>query len=240
MTHVITETRNRDLENIPPIEFSVDRDIASHIPDPLPRQSAHVLFIGPPRSGKSSLMLQWLLNKKPRLYRKVFDNVLVVAPTQSLRSIKEQPFAEHDPSKMYTELDQETMQEIVNRVKEWAEEELNTLLIIDDQTAHLKNTEVQKLYNELSFNRRHYRCTIWNCVQVFNQIPLPVRKSATHLVVFKTPIQEFDTIMGETLSWAKEMTRSLYNYVYQRPHEFLLLNVPLGKIYRKYNMLHVT
>ena len=236
---MITENPNTKFDNLPPIEFSVDKDIASHIPDPLPRQSAHVLFVGPPRSGKSSLMLQWLLNKKPRLYRKVFDNVLVIAPSQSLRSIKEQPFADHDPTKMYTDMDQETMQDIVRRIKDWAEVELNTLLIIDDQTAHLKNTEVQKLYNELSFNRRHYRTTIWNGIQVWTQCPLPVRKSATHLVVFKTPIQEFDSIMGETLSMAKDITRSLYNYVFSKVHEFLLIDVPMGKIYRKYNELHI-
>ena len=232
----IEEIHNKKLENLMPIEFSVDKDFCD-VPDPLPRQSAHCLFIGPPRVGKSSLMLQWLLNKKPKLYRKCFDNVLVVAPTQSLKSIKEQPFADHDQEKMFTDLDHETMSTILAKIKEWAADELNTLLILDDQTAHLKDNEVQKLYNELSFNRRHYRCTIWNCIQVYNQTPLPVRKSATHLIVFKTPIQEFDTIMNETLSYTKEIARSLYNYVFKRAHEFLLINVPTGQLYRKYNLL---
>ena len=128
----ISEIKNIKLDNLDPIEFSVDKDFCD-VPDPLPRQSSHCLFIGPPRSGKSSLMLQWLLNKKPKLYRKCFDNVLVVAPTQSLKSIKEQPFADHDPDKMYTDLDHDTMSKILTKIKNWAADDLNTLLIIDDQ-----------------------------------------------------------------------------------------------------------
>ena len=49
--------------------------------------------IGKPGSGKTSLVISMLTSKKEnRVFRKVFDNVLLVMPTCSRESMKKNPF----------------------------------------------------------------------------------------------------------------------------------------------------
>ena len=53
---------------------------------------------------------------KKKIYRGVFDNIIVIAPSNSLKSLKNSPFDELDADKVYNELDYETLETIYNKI----------------------------------------------------------------------------------------------------------------------------
>ena len=66
---------------------------------------------------------------------------------------------------MHDELTYEVLDDILESVKEDAEERYNSRLILDDVTATLKNKELQTLLIRTIYNRRHYRLSIMILVQ---------------------------------------------------------------------------
>jgi ABC-type multidrug transport system ATPase subunit len=118
-------------------------------------------IIGKPGSGKTSLLISMLTGKGPKkVFRKVFDHILLVMPTSSRGSIKKNPFAKHDADKMYEELNFETITAIYERLHASTEEKEKTLLILDDVGAALKNPEIGKLLRQIIYNRRHVKVHI--------------------------------------------------------------------------------
>ena len=75
-----------------PVKFLVDGVLGDHIKEPFPNQSFFWLICGKPGSGKTSLLINALSSKKEnRIYRKVFDKILLVMPKNSRKSIKKNP-----------------------------------------------------------------------------------------------------------------------------------------------------
>lgn len=88
-------------------------------------------------------------------FRKAFDNVHVVMPSHSAASLKKDLFKDHD--KMYDELTMDALEVILESAKSKAERKHNNLLILDDVTADLKNSDIQQLLKQIVFNRHHCR-----------------------------------------------------------------------------------
>ena len=103
------------------------------------------VLCGKPGSGKTSLMIGMITGKKDKqIYRKVFNNVLVVMPRTSIQSMKKNVFKKHSEEKIFEELDLPTIETIYSKLVEASNEDENTLLILDDVGASLKNNDIQK------------------------------------------------------------------------------------------------
>ncbi|KAJ1628130.1 hypothetical protein T492DRAFT_841834 [Pavlovales sp. CCMP2436] len=89
---VIEEINNIKL-TIP--RFDVDNALGD-IPAPLPAQHMFACFLGPPRSGKTSLSTALLTQTAPRVYNGVFDHVWLCVPATSFDSMTDSPFRNHD------------------------------------------------------------------------------------------------------------------------------------------------
>ncbi len=85
---------------------------------------------------------------------------------------------------MHDELNFATLDRIYEQVMRNGEEKMSSLLIMDDVTASLKNLDVQMLLKKLFYNRRHYRLSIICLVQSYNAMPLPIRKTISHLACY--------------------------------------------------------
>ena len=157
------------LEFKPPV-FLCDKCISDKIEAPLPSKPHFMTIVGSAGSGKTSFMVSLLTNKSA--YKKTYESVHVVMPKHSVAGLKNNVFKGHD--KMYDELDFGTLMKISERVKEDAEEEVNSLVVLDDVTVALKDCQVQRLLRDLILNRRHYRLSIWLLVQTYNTIPVDV------------------------------------------------------------------
>ena len=80
-------------------------------------------------------------------------------PPSSARSLKKNIFEDHD--KTFDDLDVSTLDTIIlDQTRESTKEKLNSLVIIDDFGAALKDNEIQMQLKELIWNRHHLRTSI--------------------------------------------------------------------------------
>ena len=221
------------LEFKPPV-FKCDKCISDQIEPPLPSKPHFLCIVGSAGSGKTSFMVNLLTNKAA--YKKVYESVHVIMPKYSVASLKNNVFKNHD--KMHDELDFQTLSGISEKIKEDAEDENNSLLILDDVTVALKDKLVQRLLRDLILNRRHYRLSIWLLVQTYNAIPLPVRKTVSHLVMFKPRNRkETDNVFGELVFLDREVAEKLHGFVFDAPYRFLMADVDGGLLYKNFDRI---
>ena len=100
-------------------------------------------------------------------------------------SEKDNPFLALDSEKVYHEFDYNTRDHIYNQIIQYAQDEEDMLLIIDDYAGELKNGDLMKLLNRIGNNQRHLFLIIWMSVQTYKSIPLSNCKTIHVLVLFK-------------------------------------------------------
>ena len=214
-----------------PIKFNVDDILDDNIKPPFPNKSFFWVIVGKPGSGKTSLMLNCLSNRKKhsRVYYKVFDKIIVVMPKNSRLSIKDNIFDDLPEDQLFENFDDS----VVNRVKDIRDEytELNkkkkrnrnTLLILDDVTAYLKDNP--KALIELATNRRHLKLSIILLVQFIRSVPRPVRFQVTHITFFKPSNElDLDIIQQEYLNMKKEDFSNLSRFCFVDKHDSLTID----------------
>lgn len=193
-------------------------------------------LIGRSGSGKTSLLISFLTGKgNKKIFRKVFDHIIVVMPQTSRNSIKKNPFKDHPDEKMYEDLDLNTIKTIYNNLLVSAEKDETTFLILDDVGASCKNLEIQKLLRMIVYNRRHLKVHIFILLQSFLSIPLEVRKLFTNVIMFKPSKPEFENLFDELIEKKKDKALEVMNFVYDKPHEYLFLNVESQRMYKMFD-----
>jgi hypothetical protein len=220
-------------------EFKCDSCLGGHIEDPMPASHHFMVMAGAPGSGKSSLALGLLLTKgDSRVYRKVFHNVFVFMPLHSMHSLKKNTFENHDPTKTFHDIDMQSLEKVYAMVQGFAAEEKNSLIVIDDMTADLKNHDNLKFLMMLINNRRHLRLSLWFLVQSYISIPLSLRKVVSHLVMFKpSNKKEYLSLFEELLHLPRHVADAITQYVFKTKHDFLVVDIANGSLYRNFNKL---
>ena len=235
--HVTDDGHTIDL-TIP--KFSVDNSLGEHIPEPLPRQAHFVAFLGPPRSGKTSLSTALLCQASPRVYRGVFEHVHLVIPQASFLSMTNSPFAHHDPRKVHHTFDAPLLAALTPILEQRARARRpeNTLLIIDDFAANLKDAELRKHLERFANNRRHLRLSVWLIAQTYRALPLSTRKLLTHAFLFRpSNTSELESIRSELVPIDKRMFEAVFQHVFPPgadPHQFMTLDMSSGHIYNRF------
>jgi hypothetical protein len=185
-------------------------------------------------STKTSMLVNLLSSKQA--YRKAFHHVHVVMPPHSVASLKRDIFKNHD--RMYDDLDWGTLDGIREVVKESAEKEKNTLLVLDDVSAALKDNEIQRVLRDLIYNRRHYRLSIIILVQSYNAMPLGIRKTLSHFLMYK-PMnkKEATTIFEELIALPREEAEDVMRFVFDRPYAFMFADTGTGELYNNFDRI---
>lgn len=234
----IQEIKNPEALSLHPPTFVCDT-IIRHVPAPWPSMASYIVITGPSRSGKTSLLVNLLTNKK--LYKQAFENVILVMPQHSITSLKRNIFEGLPPEKIFNDLTYNTIENIYHQVQDYSSDDENTLLILDDVTSNLKNPDLLKFLNMLVCNRRHLRLTIIMLVQFYNSIPLSNRKTITHLIMFKSKNNaEKDTIREELTPFNRDDFNTFLSYVFNHPFEYLVIDRDNDKFYKKFNELLIT
>ena len=193
-------------------------------------------LLGKPGSGKTSIVISWLTGKgKSKVFRKVFDNIILVMPESSRNSLKKNIFEKHDPTKMFEELTIDTINKIYDMLLRNSKEKENTLLILDDVGASLKRNDIQTILKRIIFNRRHLKCHIIVMLQSFTTAPLVIRKLYTNVIMFKPSKKEFETLFEELFETKKDHAIEIMNFVYDKPHQYLFLNVDSQRMYKNFD-----
>ncbi len=87
---------------------------------------------------------------------------------------------------MHDELTYGVLDNILESVKEDAREKYNSLFLLDDVTASLKNKELETLLKRTIYNRRHYRLSTMILVHSYNAMPLLIRKNHFAFCILQT------------------------------------------------------
>ncbi|GMI02291.1 hypothetical protein TrLO_g7399 [Triparma laevis f. longispina] len=223
-------------------ELVIDKDL-KNIPYPLPGwDGGHFCEIisGKPKSGKSTLALGLLTTKgRKKVYRGKFDNIIIFIPKHSLSSLKNNPFEDLDSSKKFHELTVETLNKAYKQIKDNSEMGESTLIYLDDMASDLRTSSaIQSLFNKICFNRRHLRTSLMFLVQTWKSIPPNCRKTASHIVLFRNFNKlENTAVFEEVLFMDKDTTDKLFEYVYDKPYNFLYINVNEGILHKNFNPL---
>ena len=236
---MIHETAN-PLRVIAP-KMLCDSTLGEDIPEPCPRGHFFWGIFGSAGRGKSSYLISLLTSKGPnKVYRKVFHNIWFVIPENSMASVGHSIFRDHDEEKIFTELSVQNLDTIKSKVEREALEGFNSLLVIDDQTAFLKDKGVERLLRYLIFNRRHLRLSIFLLAQSYNQLPLSIRKTLSHFTMFSPANRkETTSIFEELIFLDKPTSEEVIRHTFRDKHDTLFGNTLDGTLHRNFNRLHL-
>ncbi|KAJ1625053.1 hypothetical protein T492DRAFT_844290 [Pavlovales sp. CCMP2436] len=221
--------------------FSVDNALGD-IPKPLPAQHMFACFIGPPRSGKTSLSTAMLTQTSPNIYASVFNHVYLFVPATSFASMTNSPFQGHN--KVYHELNKAALENVIEKLEKASKRKENSLIIIDDFMASLKENTLRTALEKLISNRRHLRVSVWVITQTYRSVPLTIRKLISALFLFRVSnLRELESIREELVELVprdKIEFQALCNHVFAPgadSHQFMFLDVGNANIYNKFARL---
>lgn len=206
--------------------FSCD-DIDDTIPKPLPQiLNFFMLVCGRPGSGKTSLILN-LVCKRGKMFNKKFDKVFVFSP--SLMTMKDEPFGELPEEQVHTDLTVENLQKALDSIADSGEK---ILFILDDVVNDMKkNMAIQTLLSKALMNRRHLAgaggsTSFIITTQVYNKIPAPIRKTASHIILYHTRNKkEIETIYDELIVLPKDDFYEILKYCFDKRHNFIYIDI---------------
>lgn len=195
-------------------------------------------IIGKPGQGKSSLI--YSLFKSKDALKKCFDTVFYICPANSMGSMSDNIFAKLPDDQIYNELTGDVLDEIIQRASN-REDGDKIALIIDDMASQLKNNDVQKALKQIAMNKRHlgiYATFILS--QTWKSVPFEIRRLYSNIIIFKVSPDEMESLFTETLPQYKEYSNEISKIVYDKPHEYLVINTDSGKLYKKFNEIIIS
>jgi len=194
------------------------------------------LLIGKPRSGKTSLL--YSLFQSSRCLKKCFHNIYLFQPSHSRGSMKDKLFDKLPDDQKYEELDYESLDEVMDRIKA-SDPAHNNCIIFDDCTAALKDNDVQKLLKELVFNRRHLRTSIYFLCQTYISVPKDLRKLFSNLFIFRVNKNELKLIFEEQIEDKTKVNliSEVTKLVFDKPFQFLFINTDTQRFFKNFDEL---
>lgn len=224
--------RNKDYPlKIP--RFLCDSVLKEDVPPPyslLVNGYRFITIIGRPQSGKTSLLFSLFRDKN--LLKRCFNNIILVMPLESMKSMnqKDNIFKDLSEDKFFNSLDD--IDVIREMVKNYASEDENSCIIIDDMTSYLKDGYVQKVLSDIVYNRRHYRTSIILLSQIYNKIPLSIRKLINIcMIMYKPSRKETEIIFDELLEQNEEISNKIFKLAFNKPFDKLIIDVPTQKLF---------
>ena len=183
--------------------------------------------------GKTSLLTNLVKN----VFNKCFENIYVIMPSNSRASIENDIFGKHIPAEqLYDTLTPEILMDIYEKLQENSDEGYNSLLLIDDFQAQLKEPEIVKALQKIITKMRHLRTTVFLLQQNFQALVKPLRQLVSNLIVFNLGKSALDFIFEEIVQMEKKKIQSLIDISFKDPHDWILINFHRSKkIYKMFD-----
>ena len=245
MSYNIKLLKNKEIPlDIP--DFSCDKNVLgehlnSHPLTALLNCYGFTCIVGKPGQGKSSLAIAFMTQSKPKIFKKTHHKVLVMMPSNSINSMKKNPFAVLPPENFFNELNETTIQQVYSILEENTAKDLKTLLFIDDCTADLKRSKiVETTLKKIVYNRRHLKCNIIITSQSYVNLPLDIRKTITSVFMFKPSKKELEILFTELIESKKESFMDIMRFAFDKPHNFLFVNINSQRMFVNWNELIIS
>jgi hypothetical protein len=181
-----------------------------------------------------------ITQKKPRILRKTHNYIYVFMPRNSIASMDKNPFKPLPEDRFYDDLTEDTINQVYERIQQNSENGEKSLVFIDDMTASLKRSKfIQDTLKKMIYNRRHLKLNIILTAQSYVNIPLDCRKTIENLILFKPSKKEFELVFEELFETKKDLALKIMKVAYDRPHNFVFLNIPTQRIFRNFDELKI-
>jgi hypothetical protein len=234
MSHITIKINEKPF--LPKCEFLCDVPLAEKLNEyELTRfMNSHStnLFIGKPKSGKTSLLYSFFKSKK--LFKKVFHNIYVFQPARSRQSMSDKLFDTLPEDQLYEELDYENLNEVMAKCKASDAKENNAILF-DDMGAYLKDTEILKLLKELIMNRRHLHVSCFFLSQTYKSVPKEIRKLFSNIFLFRVSKHELEDVFSELIEQRKDDVLAISKLVFDKPFQYLFINTDTQRLFKGFD-----
>jgi hypothetical protein len=191
------------------------------------------LFIGKPKSGKSSLLYSLFKGT----FKHIWDKIYYFSPELSRASMVDNIFESLPESQKYSEMTYDNLEEVANNIKRDAQDGLNSCIIYDDQGAYLKQRETLNLFKELCMNKRHYHLTQFFLVQTWYSVVKDVRRLFDNIIVFRVSKNELSNIFDEVVEQRKDLVIPISKIVFDKPFEYLVINTASQRLFKGFDEL---
>jgi len=196
----------------------------------LANRSFVMAIVGRPNSGKTNLMLN-LVCVEDQHYHQVFKRIFFVGPSQ--RTLPVCGIDSLRSDQKFDELSLSTLATITESAKQ---QKGACLLIMDDVGNDFKDggARLVRALARLASNRRQIcpgGLSIIVTAQVFNMIPLPIRKQVTSVVVCGAPLpKEAESLYNEIVTGvvSREMFDDIIKFVNNDPAKKSWLHIHAG------------
>lgn len=232
----IEEEEKSDLQ-IKPSKQNIDNALG--VPPPFIDKPAVYVVSGSMGTGKSSFINSIMTaGGKNRVFKGVFDKVFYATPKEVFESESNHPFKDHPPSRMFFDLSDKTFDTIIEQALETKEEDGNSCLILDDWGELLKTKRVELYIKRLIFKSRHYKLNIIISILTLKLLPRGLRALIDVFILFKPKsLIEIGNFGDEVFALDKQDLRTLFDYVFDAPYQFLFYNQRNNRYYKNFNRL---
>lgn len=185
--------------------------------------------------GKTTL----ITNLVKTVFKKCFEHIILFMPAGSRRSIENDIYGKNIPSSdIYDTLSDETLDEAIDKIEENAENDENTLIIIDDFQAALKMPEIQSRLQKIVTRMRHMRTTIFILQQNFQKLPKFLRELVTNVITFNIGKSQLNKLFEETVQLDADKFQALVDLAFKEKNDWIAINVNGNRnVYRGFDRI---
>ena len=169
--------------------------------------------------------------------KKTHHEMYVIIPEISLHSIsdKDNIFKKYlDPECLYHDYNEEILEEIYEKIKANAENDLYSMLIIDDFGSQMKSDRHSEMILQKFITKmRHLKIgQIWILCQNYYQMPKKLRELATNIFLWNTNKSQNKKFFEEQLQISEKNFNDL---LAETPtiHDWILLNLKFKRLFNK-------
>ena len=193
------------------------------------------IICGKPGQGKTSLITNFVKT----VFKKCFEHIILFMPAGSRRSIENDIYGKNIPADdIYDTLSDDTLDEAISKIEENAENEENTLIIIDDFQAALKMPEIQARLQKIVTRMRHMRTTIFILQQNFQKLPKFLRELVTNVITFNIGKSQLNKLFEETVQLDADKFQALVDLAFKEKNDWIAINVNGNRnVYRGFDRI---
>ena len=183
--------------------------------------------------GKTSLITGFMKT----IFKKTFENIFIIIPPNSRASIDNDIYGKNLPAdQIYDTLTEEGLTDIYNKLQESSNEGYNSILIIDDFQAQMKEVNIVKALQKIITKMRHLRVSVWLLQQNYQALHKSLRELTSNLIIFNLGKSQLNKLFEETIELPKDKYQELIDLAFKEKHDWLLFNLHKSKkIYRMFD-----
>lgn len=222
---------------------ALDKQITSNNEDDaIPALSNNFMWIisGGAGSGKTTMFMNLMkISHKQGGLGKYYKKIYLISPTHSLDDKLHKLVEELGEEQCYDELNNQTVESIMNDIKSDPDfDKEHYLIIMDDCLADLPSSMAKKSQaNKLIIARRHLHCTIICLVQSYIRIPNLWRRNCNLISFFGSQNKGEINSLIDDVNGDEDTMRKMIDDATSERHGFLTIKLGHGKptFYKKFN-----